>query len=223
MLDHFNNNLRKLSVLEIKGIEYTNKIKRTSLSKANHKDWLNQFSLKTRFIIEPKIIGQTAFIYYKDGLIKKVFTTSGENLTTRICQLNIIPKQLSLKKEILIRGQIYDSNKRKKSLSINNINKTLEIKSNISMLSICCYQVLNSNLNHFNSLQELQKLGFEIPENETTKYINEIYIYLELLKRSLLFKKYPCEGLVIKVNSKKLQKQMGDNLFKLNWAISIKS
>ena len=77
-------------------------------------------------------------------------------------------------------------------------------------------------MNHFQSLQELRHLKFEIPENEFTNFISDIEIYLQFWKEGKLFKSYPTSGIVLKINSRKLQKQLGENNLSMNWAYAIK-
>ena len=50
-------------------------------------------------------------------------------------------------------------------------------------IAFCCYQILNSDLNHFESLQALKNLGFEIPETEFTHYTIDVYLCKKLWEK----------------------------------------
>ena len=54
----------------------------------------------------------------------------------------------------------------------------------------------------------LQKLGFEIPGAEHTNP-SGVEIYRQFWKEGKIFSSYPMEGIVLTVNSRKLQKQFG--------------
>ena len=47
-------------------------------------------------------------------------------------------------------------------------------------LKFCAFQILNSNQNQYQSLKELQKLGFEVPETQFTKFKSEVDLYVQL-------------------------------------------
>ena len=75
-------------------------------------------------------------------------------------------------------------------------------------LAFCAFQILNGELNYFSSLQVLERLGFEIPETEFTNYTSDVEQFRVFWEEGKLFSNYPTDGIVLTVNSRKLQKQL---------------
>ena len=109
------------------------------------------------------------------------------------------------------------SNKNNETVFI--VNK--KFKPQIKRFRFCAFQIFHCNINHFQSLQELKNLNFEIPQTQFTQLISDIEIYLQCWKEGKLFKNYPTSGIVLKINSRKLQKYLGENNLSINWAYSI--
>ena len=96
------------------------------------------------------------------------------------------------------------------------------IDNQSSVHSIDRLTTFNNDHNHSSQLIELQQLGFEIPESETTNRTSQVDLYVQMWKEGKLFKQYPTDGIVIKINSRKLQKQLGENSVCPNWAFAVK-
>ena len=192
-----------------------------SLGQGNFREWLETFLPNTRIILEPKIIGSSIGIQYINGELNKVINKNSQDITESLCSLKIIPKSLPIKSRIEIQGVLFDyktiSNKKNKTEFIEIQN----FKSQSKRLKFCAFQICHCNINHFQSLQELKHLNFEIPQTQYTKFISVIEIYLQCWREGMLFTIYPTNGLVLKINSRKLQKYLGENNQSLNWAYAI--
>ncbi len=192
-----------------------------SLEQGNISKWLENLLPNTRIIIEPKIIGISIGLQYIDGKLNKAINENSEEITGRVRSLKNIPKCLPFKKRIEIIGILYgDKNIKSKNIETKFIG-TLKSKKNIERFRFCAFQILNCNINHFQSLQELKQLSFEIPETQFTNFISDIEIYLQCWKEGKLFKRYPTNGIVLKINSRKLQKHLGESNLSINWAYAI--
>ena len=192
-----------------------------SLGQGSINVWLEKFLPNTRIILEPKIIGSIIGIQYIDGKLNKAINENSEDITESVMSLKNIPKFLSIKNKIEIRGVLYHN----KSTSIqNNEIEIIEIqnsKLNIKRLRFCAFQIFHCNINHFQSLQELKHLNFEIPQTQFTNFISDIEIYHQCWKDGKLFNRYPTNGIVLKINSRKLQKYLGENNVSIHWAFAI--
>ena len=192
-----------------------------SLGKGNTREWLERLLPNTRIILEPKIIGSSIGIQYIKGRINKAVNENSQNITEMIKSLRNIPNSITIKDRIEIRGVLYDdkitSTKNNKNLFIGIQNFEPQFKR----LRFCAFQIFHCNINHFQSLQELKKLKFEIPQTEFTNFISDIEIYLQCWKEGKLFKSYPTSGIVLKINSRKLQKYLGENNLSIHWAYAI--
>ena len=192
-----------------------------SLGKGNTREWLERLLPNTRIILEPKIIGSGIGIQYIKGRINKAVNENSQNITEMVKSLRNIPNCIPIKDRIEIRGVLYDD---KITSSKNNENLFIGIQNfepQFKRLRFCAFQIFHCNINHFQSLQELKKLKFEIPQTEFTNFISDIEIYLQCWKEGKLFKSYPTSGIVLKINSRKLQKYLGENNLSIHWAYAI--
>ena len=192
-----------------------------SLGQGNIQEWLETLLPNTRIILEPKIIGAGIGIQYINGELNKAINENSQDITKSIRTLNNIPKSIPIKNRIEIRGVLYDE---KNSSNKNNENELLDIQNLIPQLKrlrFCAYQIFHCNINHFQSLQELKNLNFEIPQTQFTNYVSDIDIYHQCWKEERLFKSYPTNGIVLKINSRKLQKYLGENNLSIPWAYAI--
>ena len=192
-----------------------------SLGQGNIREWLEIFLPNTRIILEPKIIGSIIGIQYINGELNKVINKNSQDITKSLSSLKIIPKSLPIKNRIEIQGILFDykttSNKKNQTEFIEIQN----FKSQSKRLIFCAFQIFHCNINHYQSLQELKHLNFEIPQTQFTNFISDIEIYLQCWREGKLFTSYPTNGLVLKINSRKLQKYLGENNLSIPWAYAI--
>ncbi len=192
-----------------------------SLGQGNVSKWLETLLPNTKLIIEPDIIGSSIGIQYINGKLNKAINKNSEDITKQVKSLRCIPKAIAIKKRIEIRGVIYHH--RKLSSKDNKI-KIIGIKNATTINNepkFCAFQILHCKINHFQSLLELKNLNFEIPQTQFTNYVSDVDIYRQCWKEGMLFQSYPMCGIVLKINSKKLQKYLGENNLSVNWAYAI--
>ena len=184
-------------------------------------DWLETFLPNTRLIIEPKIIGSGIGLQYANGKLTKVINQNSVEITKRVEHLKSIPKYLPIKNRIEISGVLYHDqhvNKRKNLIEPHESKKAnIEIKS----LTFCAFHIFHCKINHFQTLKELKNLNFEIPQTQFTNFTSDVKVYLQCWREGKLFQSYPTNGIVLKVNSRKLQKRLVENSILKNWVYSI--
>ncbi len=192
-----------------------------SLGQGSISEWLETLLPNTRIILEPKIIGLSIGILYINGKLHKAINENSEDITESVRSLKNIPTSLSIKKRIEIRGILYDDENKS---SKDHEKKYIQIQNSKQQCKthrFCAFQIFHCNINHFQSLQELKYLNFEIPQTQFTNVISDIEIYLQCWKEGKLFNSYPTSGIVLKINSKKLQKHLGEDNLSLHWAYAI--
>ena len=92
------------------------------------------------------------------------------------------------------------------------------------MLSFCAFQILNSRLNQYESKKSLSKMGFTIPHDISCNLTSQVQVFKKQWLENKLFKKYPTDGIVVKINSRKLQLiREKSNLDYPHWQVAIKS
>ena len=220
-LDHLINNLDRICQ---KDSIFNYKSERKSLlsiGKGDVHEWLNTLLPNTRIILEPNIIGLDIAIQYIDGKLNKAIDENNADITEIINYLSNIPLRLPIKNKLEIRGIVYDSKNMFNKNNEEDFSRIQKHKPILNKLRFCATQIFHCNLNHSQSLKELNNLSFEIPETHSTNYVSDIQIYYKCWKEGKLFKSYPTNGIVLKINSKKLQKNLGENDLLINWAYTM--
>ena len=69
----------------------------------------------------------------------------------------------------------------------------------------CCFQIINGKINQYETLNFLKKCGFSSPNYYTTNFISQVEFYRKEWLKDRIFSNYPNDGIVIKINSRKLQ------------------
>tara|TARA_Y100001968_G_scaffold296339_1_gene304455 strand:- start:1459 stop:2208 length:750 start_codon:yes stop_codon:yes gene_type:complete len=215
-LDNARNLLERLSrnVENPNPIEYllskkSKSINLFSLSNGNYKNWINQFLSNTRLIVEPKIAGYPMILHYTNGLLSKALDVHFLDKKYCISRVPNLPLTINFKQSIYVMGELYCRFKQSRySLNYSRDYLHNPLRSNLDF-SFCAYRIINSKLNHYQNLNALKALSFEIPDTEFTHYVSDIELFRELWLQSRIFDKYPTNGIIIKVNSRKFQKQLG--------------
>ncbi len=218
----FDHLLKNLGRLDLDKLFYANSSSENlfpGFNKGNYSAWLDQaISPNTRLVIEPKIDGCSIALLYENGCLKKAIAADGTNKTNQLYECKHLPKNIPFKRKVAIQGLIYARGlaagvSRRSSCSFLNGKSTSGLDIHFVGL-----QIFDVDLNHYSQLQELSKLGFEIPPNEfTRRNSSEARLYIDLWKAKKLFYEIPSTGVILKVNSRKLQRQLGENNFFLNW------
>ena len=222
LLDHLSKNLEKQNPIEPFLCNENKLINLFAVSKGNYKIWMNQFLSNTRLIVEPKIAGYPLILHYKNGHLMKALDAYLLDKKGSISGVPNLPLTINFKRGIYLMGELYCRfEKPEYSLiySRHYLNKPDFLNSDFRF---CAYRIINSKLNHYQNLKVLKMLSFETPDIEFTNYVSDIEIFRELWLQSRIFVRYPTNGIIIKVNSRKFQKQLGYlNNIPL-WAFSIK-
>ena len=175
------------------------------LAKENYKVFLGSLLTKTRLSIQPKIDGCAIAIRYLNGKFNKAITKNGFDVSSKIKQLKDVPDSIPIERDFQIRGELYATNQ-VAGISQRIARKYLNDKKGIGeSLSFCCFQILNGRLNQYETLNYLKKCGFSTPHSYFTNLTSEIEIYKKNWLNRKIFTKYPTNGIVIKINSRKLQ------------------
>ena len=194
-----------------------------SLGKGRKDGFLEKLLPDTRLVVAPKIDGCAVALSYLDGKLKKAISRKGEDVTKAIRTVVNIPKSISIRSTLHVRGELFGrclSPANSRRLASGLFRKR---DPHGQGLSFCSFQILNGELNYFSSLQVLERLGFEIPETEFTKHISDVEHFRILWSEGRLFTNYPTAGMVITVNSRKLQKQLNNHYSTcLDWQYVIK-
>ena len=203
--DQLESNLRRI---DPKNNYFNQKLVLPSLNKGRDNEFLEKLLPDTKLIIAPKIDGCTIALSYENGTLKKAISRKGKDVTDSIRTVQNIPQSIFTRSTLHVRGELFG-----RGLPPANSQKLAagllrDRFPNGEGLSFCSLQILNGEFNYFSSLKKLEKLGFEIPETEHTNFTSEVEQYRIFWKEGKLFSNYPTDGIVLTVNSRKLQKQL---------------
>ncbi|AZP36351.1 DNA ligase [Candidatus Annandia adelgestsuga] len=214
-----------------------------------YKKIYNIVKIKFNLCCELKIDGVSISLIYKKGNLIKAITKGngyfGDDITTNILSINNIPLTLygyNIPEKIDIRGEIFITYKNFNKITkkndiyflntrnttsgaLRNINTKITSNKNLTFL---CYDIgfIKPNLlndSHFKNLKKVNKWG--IPIHNFIKKFSKIENIKNFFLNSNINRKYfgfDNDGIVIKIDSKKLQNKVGYNNKYPKWAIAIK-
>jgi len=190
----------------------------------NYKKFLKTLPKNTRLSIQPKINGCAIAIQYLNGKLSKAIKRDGSNVTYKIKKIKNVPYYLPIKRDFQVRGELYLPNQ-PSYLSQMLTSKYIENNQYIRRdFKFCCFQILNGSLNQYETLNYLKKCGFCTPHSYFTNLTSQVESFRKEWLKGKLFSNYPTDGIVIKINSRKLQSSREKNNFKREeWQYAIKN
>ena len=194
-----------------------------SLEKGSIDEFLEGLLPDTRLLIEPKIDGCAIALQYRNGTLEKAISRKGTDVTSKIAKVKDIPNQLPLRGVFQVRGELYAPNQTP-NFSQRIASGFLRAQEGFGeSLSFCSFQILNSRLNQHESKTHLSKLGFSTPKDISCNFTNQVKVFRKQWLEGKLFKEYPTDGIVVKINSRKLQLiREKSNLDYRYWQMAIK-
>ena len=159
----------------------------------------------TRLLIDPKINGWAVALQYSDGIFEKAISRKGADVTSKLTKVKDIPNNLSLRGILQVIGELYVPTQ-KLNISQRIASRFLRAKEGfLESLSFYAFQILNLTLNQYESKKILSKLEFTLPKDILCNFTSQVQVFRKLYLEGKLFRKYPTEGIVVKINSRKLQ------------------
>ena len=166
---------------------------------------MNGLLVDTRLLIEPKIDGCAIALQYRNGNLEKAISRKGTDVTSKIAKIQDIPNQLPIQGIFQVRGELYAPN-RPPNFSQRIASGFLRAREGSGEgISFCSFQILNSRLNQHEAKKHLKKLGFSTPKDVYCNFTSQVQIFRKQWLDKKLFSEYPTDGIVVKINSRKLQ------------------
>ncbi|MCE5347427.1 MAG: NAD-dependent DNA ligase LigA [Bacteroidales bacterium] len=203
------------------------------------------------YVCELKFDGASISILYKNGELFRALTrgdgTRGDDVTMNVKTIKSIPKKITDKRipsEFVIRGEIVMpravfnklNDERSEEDIIPFANPRNAAAGTLKLLdprivasrSLDClvYYLLSEEIphdNHFENLKEASEWGFKVPDSiRLCRSIEDIFQFISHWDSERKNLPYDTDGVVIKVNSLTLQKELGDTAKSPRWAIAYK-
>ena len=178
-----------------------------SLPKDQIEEFIEGLLPDTRLIIEPKIDGCAIALQYQNGILEKCITRKGLDVTSKIKAIPDVPSTVKVQGLFQVRGELFNpSEYARPTYSQRQAGGYLRAADSKSdHLSFCSFQIINGRLNQHDSLKYLKKLGFTIPEYKSLNFTSQVEMYRKQWVDGHLFNNYPTDGIVVIINSRKLQ------------------
>ena len=201
------------------------------------------------YVVELKIDGIASSIHYEDGLLVLGATrgngVTGENITNNILKVNKLPKVLTEKVDLEVRGEVYMSkdvfnhlNEKRKEEglalfanprnaaggSLRQLDASITKERKLEQFAYTLVNPENYNIHtQKDAMEYMKKLGFNVnPHYRHCRNIHEVIAYIEEYKDLRKTLEYETDGIVIKVNEMDLHDEIGYTVKVPKWAIAYK-
>lgn len=201
------------------------------------------------YVCELKIDGLAVSLLYEDGILVRGATRGdgviGEDITHNVKTIKSVPKKLTEKVSVEVRGEIYMSkasfeqanmereqdglplfmNPRNAAAgSVRQLDSSIAERRGLDAFIYHLPNVLDYDINtHYEALQYLKHLGFIVnPNTQLVNSINDVIAFIEdagQIRKSL---PYEIDGVVIKLNNIDDQQQLGFTAKYPKWATAYK-
>ena len=183
-----------------------NKLALPSLEKGDYRGFLDGLLPDTRLLIQPKIDGCAIAIKYIDGKLEKAISRKGVDVTNKIKQVKDVPKEINIRSSFMVRGELFTE---QEAPSYSQRIASGYLRSGHdqpnSKISFCSFQIINTKTNEYESLIYCRELGFTIPKFVEANRTSQVETFRQAWKSGKLFAEYPTDGIIVKINSRKLQ------------------
>jgi DNA ligase (NAD+) len=208
------------------------------------------FDEQIDYVCELKFDGLSISLIYEDGKLVQAITrgdgVQGDDVTTNAKTIKSIPLQLkgNYPKKFEIRGEVFMSrpvfdaiNKEREEIGDalmanprNAASGTMKMQDSAQVakrkLDCFLYYVLGEDLphaSHFDNMKAAQSWGFKISkEAKLCSGINEVLDFIHHWDKARFKLPFDIDGIVIKVNDYKQQKNLGFTAKSPRWAIAYK-
>ncbi len=203
------------------------------------------------YVCELKFDGSSISLSYKNGELVRAVTrgdgVKGDDVTTNVRTIKSIPlklrgndypEQFEIRGEIVMPFQVFNDLNAKlqeagEQLLANPRNTaagTLKMKNSSVVasrkLDAYLYYILSNKLpedGHYQNLQKAHEWGFKISKHmQLCKNLDEVFAFIKKWDTERFKLPVATDGIVIKVNSKKLQDSLGYTAKSPRWAIAYK-
>ncbi|WP_350344353.1 NAD-dependent DNA ligase LigA [Proteinivorax tanatarense] len=200
------------------------------------------------YVAELKIDGLAVTLRYENGKLVRGATRGdgqvGEDITENLKKIKSIPLQLTRAVNIEVRGEVYMpktsfdrlNEQRKKddkpqfanprnaaAGTLRQLDTSIVANRN---LSVYFYSIANSDEfgnTHSENLEALKELGFKVNSNyQLFNSIEDVALYCERWQQKREELPYEIDGIVIKIDSLSIQKELGFTAKSPRWAIAFK-
>lgn len=206
-------------------------------------------NINPEYVCELKIDGLSVSLQYEKGLLVKAATRGngiiGEDITHNVKTIKTVPLIINKEIDVEVRGEIFMSKKTLEKINEERRHNNLPELQNVRNAAAGSVRQLDSKVaqkrnldvwiyhlpnpeeyglkTHNETLEFMKELGFKInPNNRLVNNIDEVLEYIEEYTGKRASLPYEIDGVVIKVNNIKEQKELGYTAHHPKWATAYK-
>ncbi len=197
--------------------------KLSSLDNARLEEWYRGIRKNTDVVIEPKIDGVALAVQYQYGELQLAYTRSGRDVTRYAYEVPNIPKTITEKKKITVRGELYAFDEPAPKSQRIAAAQLRRKEPDCELLSFIAFQILGTSLDHLDQISYLDTLKFITnPYKIRSDYDGIKDLHNQWLSGQL-WNNLPTDGIVVKINDKHIQERLGQSEKCPCWALALKS
>ena len=193
-----------------------------SLDNCRLEEWYRGKRKNTPLVIEPKIDGVALALVYQSGELQRAYTRSGRDVTRYALEVPDIPIKVSRLGQFTVRGELYAFNEFSPKSQRVAAAQLRRLEPECHLLSFMAFQILNSQNDHIENLKRLDEYGFNVVPYTIVNTYDEVKKRHEGWLDGRFFEFLPTDGIVVKVNSRSIQKQLGQSTRCPHWAVALK-
>ena len=193
-----------------------------SLDNCRLEEWYRGIRKNTPLVIEPKIDGVALALVYQSGELQRAYTRSGRDVTRYALEVPDIPIEVSRLGQFTVRGELYAFNEFSPKSQRVAAAQLRRIQPECHLLSFMAFQILNSQNDHIENLKRLDEYGFNVVPYTIVNTYDEVKKRHDGWLDGRFFEFLPTDGIVVKVNSRSIQKQLGQSTRCPHWAVALK-
>ena len=211
---------------------------------------IEQEAGQVEYVAECKIDGLAMSVSYLHGQFSQAVTrgdgTVGEDVSANVKTVRSLPMKIDYDQNLEIRGEIYMPKKSFERVNKEREENGEELFANCRNAAAGSIRQLDSKIaasrgldgfwyhlpdgesygfeTHYDSLMWMKSLGFKVNETYSRKFqnVDEIWKFIEELTALRYDLPYDIDGVVIKVNSYAVQRQLGFTSRTPKWAVAYK-
>ncbi|MBP13130.1 MAG: hypothetical protein CMA71_06320 [Euryarchaeota archaeon] len=190
-----------------------------SLNNELFEDWRYRLPAGITFVVEPKVDGCAVALRYVNGKLDAAWTRSGRSAIPAIDLVESVPRTIKASGIVQVNGELYDVGVEK---SQQNAAKSLNKTPSGDGLAFMAYTLVDAQGDELASLQTMSKWGFIVSDAMVCTRDSEVIALHRRWEAGDLFDSLPTDGIVVKVLSHDLQRELGVTDRYPCWALAMK-
>lgn len=180
--------------------------------------WMDSCGGQQPLCVQEKVDGCAIAIRYVDGLLEAAWTRSGRDATALL--RHVAPQKLSSPVSIEVRGELYDADTCRQSVSAQALRKPSHTGKGLAFIA---YTLVDAQSNEFDTLWLLEMFGFDVVSSIACANLDEVLSCHRAWKAGTFGRaELPTDGIVIRIADHDTQRKLGSSTKAPRYAFAMK-